>query len=51
MKKNRMTKGAIKIIMLYMELTPENKEKVLTLTSDLLCTQESNPSPSADAQE
>ena len=51
MKKNRMTKGAIKIIMLYMELTPENKEKVLTLASDLLCTQESDPSPSADAQE
>lgn len=51
MKKNRMTKGAIKIIMLYMELTPENKEKVLTLTSDLLCTQESDPSPSADSQD
>ena len=44
MKKNRITKGAIKIIMLYMELTPENKEKVLTLASDLLCTQESDPS-------
>lgn len=51
MKKNRITKDAMKIIMLYLELTPENKKKVLTLTSDLLCTQESDPSPSADAQE
>lgn len=51
MKKDRITKDAMKIIMLFLELTPENKEKVLTLASDLLRTQESDPSPSADSQE
>lgn len=51
MKKNRITKDAMKTLMLFLELTPENKEKVLTLASDLLRTQESDPSPSADSQE
>ena len=51
MKKDRITKDAMKTLMLFLELTPENKEKVLTLASDLLRTQESDPSPSADSQE
>lgn len=51
MKKNRITKDAMKTLMLFLELTPENKEKVLTLAADLLRTQESDPLPSADSQD
>lgn len=51
MKKDRITKDAMKTLMLFLELTPENKEKVLTLAADLLYTQESDPAPSSDSQD
>lgn len=50
-KQSRITEDTKKTLELFLYLTPESKEKVLTLASDLLRTQESDSSPSADSQE